>query len=83
MKYDVNMGPRDQAIRMGCEAGVYQFVHDYAKAMGMSASAATRRLVLIGARCEAEHGKQTMPASFDGLRTGARELDDNPFKEFE
>lgn len=83
MKYAVNEGRRDYAIRMGCEAGVYQFIHDYAQTMGMSMSAATRRLVLIGARCEAEHGKQSMPASYDGLRTGPKELDDSPFKEFE
>lgn len=82
MKYSVNQGRRDFAIRMGCEAGIYQFVHDYAKEMGMSASAATRRLVMIGARCEAEHGNQTMPASYSDLRTGPQEFDDDPFKEF-
>jgi hypothetical protein len=83
VKYDVNQGKRDYAIRMGCEAGVYQFVHDYAEAMGMSASAATRRLVMIGARCESEHGHQTMPASYDGLRTGPRKINDDPFKDFD
>lgn len=82
MKYSVNEGRRDFAIRMGCERGVYQFVHDYANEMGMSASGALRRLALIGARCESEHGKQTMPASYDGLATGPRELNDDPFKEF-
>lgn len=83
MKYDVNKGRRDFAIRMGCEAGVYQFVHDYAKEMGMSASGALRRLALIGARCEAEHGNQTMPASYSDLQTGPKELSRNPFEEFE
>lgn len=74
MKYDVNKGNRDYAIRLGCEAGVYQFIHDYAKEMGMSASAALRRLALIGARCESEHGNQTMPASYGELQLGPKDL---------
>ena len=82
MKYSVNQGKRDFAIRMGCEAGVYQFVHDYATEMGMSASGALRRLALIGARCEAEHGNATMPGSYYGLRTGSKEFDTDPFEEF-
>lgn len=82
MKYVINEGRRDHAIRMGCEAGLYQFVHDYAEEMGMSASAAARRLVLIGARCEAEHGNRPMPVSYGKLRTGPRDFDDdNPFGE--
>jgi hypothetical protein len=52
---------------MGCEQGLYDFVGDYAKSMGMSYSAGLRRLALIGARCEAEHGKATMPASYGEL----------------
>ena len=83
MRYDVNQGNRDYAIRMGCEAGVYQFVSDYAQEMGISRSAATRRLVLIGARCESEHGNQSMPASYDGLSTGPKNINEDPFKEFE
>jgi len=80
VKYQINEGNLDKAIRMGCEAGLYAFIHDYAKEMGFSMSAATRRLVLIGARCESEHGRQTMPASFDGLRTGPAKIDEDPFK---
>jgi hypothetical protein len=83
VKYTINDGARSHAIRMGCEKGVYQFVRDYSKEMGMSMSAACRRLILIGARCEAEHGKQTMPASYAGLRTGPKQLDDNFFDKFE
>lgn len=74
MKYDVNKGTRDHAIRVGCETGFYQFAHDYAKQMGMSASAAVRRLALIGARCESEHGNQTMPASLGELNLGPDDL---------
>lgn len=66
--YPINKGNKDRAIRMGCETGLYQFLHDYAAEMGMSASSATRRLVLIGARCEAEHGGARMPASYHGLK---------------
>ena len=68
MKYTVNDGNRDYAIRMGCERGVYHFVSDYADAMGISMSSAVRRLVLIGAHCESEHGRQTMPASYGELK---------------
>ena len=82
MKYAVNQGNRSFAIRMGCEQGVYQFVFDYAQEMGMSMSGALRRLALIGARCEAEHGNQTMPASYDDLQTGAKELSRDPLEEW-
>lgn len=80
MKYAVNEGPRDHPVRVGCESGVYQFFFDYSQEMGMSMSSAVRRLALIGARCEAEHGKATMPASYDKLRTGSKQLDEDPFK---
>ena len=75
-RYRVNEGKREYAIRLGCEKGVYLFVHDYAEEMGMSMSGALRRLLLIGARCEAEHGKQTMPASYYGLSTGPKEVNE-------
>lgn len=67
MKYPVNQGNRDYAIRLGCEKGIYQFITDYANDMGMSMSAAVRRLVLIGAYCEAEHGAKSMPTSWKSL----------------
>lgn len=82
MKYAINQGTRAFAVRLGCERGLYLFIHDYAQEMGMSMSAAVRRLVLIGARCESEHGNQTMPASFDGLRTGSKDFDDALEEEF-
>jgi hypothetical protein len=65
--YPINRGNRDYAVRLGCERGLYDFLQDYAKDMGMSASAAVRRLVLIGARCEKEHGKARMPATYSNL----------------
>lgn len=67
MKYRINEGKRDQAIRLGCERGLYEFFTDYARDMGMSRSAALRRLALIGARCETEHGGARMPASYENL----------------
>lgn len=68
-KYKINDGPRNQAIRLGCERGLYEFLTDYAKDMGMSRSSALRRLALIGAHCEAEHGKAVMPTSYENLIT--------------
>jgi hypothetical protein len=94
MRYAVNEGPRDQAIRVGLEAGIKQFIEDYAADMGMSASGAARRLILIGSRCEAEHGNARMPASYKTLfydpeeRTKEAEenvkmLSDKPEEEFD
>jgi hypothetical protein len=82
VKYSVNEGRRDFAIRMGCEKGVYQFVLDYSREMGISMSGAVRRLILIGARCEAEHGNQTMPSSYDELATGPKILNRDPMQEW-
>lgn len=67
MKYKINEGPREYAIRVGCERGFYLFIHDYAEDMGMSKSAALRRLALIGARCEKEHANLTMPESLNAV----------------
>jgi hypothetical protein len=67
MKYPVNQGNRDYAIRLGCEKGIYDFITDYAQDMGMSLSAAVRRLVLLGAYCESEHGHHRMPTSWKVL----------------
>jgi hypothetical protein len=53
------------------------------KDMGMSMSAAVRRLVLIGARCEAEHGRSTMSASYNDLHTGSKEFNDEFYGERE
>lgn len=79
MRYQVNSGKREFAIRLGCEAGLYDFISDYARHLGMSRSAALRRLALIGARCEKEHGTMIMPASYGGLPGVATGLDDDPF----
>lgn len=68
MNYPINTGKRNNYIRVGCEEGLYQFIHDYAEEMGMSISSSARRLMLIGARCEADHGKAIMPASYRNLR---------------
>ncbi|QGJ90122.1 hypothetical protein HWC80_gp090 [Mycobacterium phage Indlulamithi] len=80
MRYAVNQGPRSEAVRVGMEVALKQFVVDYAADMGMSESAAARRMILIGARCEAEHGNARMPASFAQLfydsETAAREVDE-------
>lgn len=79
MRYRINEGRREFAIRLGCEKGVYLFIHDYAKEMGMSMSGALRRLALIGARCEAEHGNRTMPAAYNNLKTGPDRVNDDIF----
>lgn len=60
-------GKRDKAIRLGCEEGLYEFLNDYANDMGMSLSAALRRLALLGAHCEAQHGKVRMPTSYNNI----------------
>lgn len=78
MKYTVNSGKRNHAIRLGCETGLYDFITDYAKHLGMSRSGALRRLALIGARCEKEHGTMIMPASYGGLPGVATGADDDP-----
>ena len=82
MKYNINSGPRDHAIRLGCEAGLYSFIKDYSEEMGYSMSGGLRRLALIGARCEAEHGKARMPASYAGLQTGPKELNQDTMEKF-
>lgn len=75
MRYPgVNEGRRDFAVRLGCEKAIYLFINDYASDMGISMSAAVRRLLLIGARCEAEHGGQTMPSTYEALETGGKEF---------
>lgn len=75
--YRVNKGNRDYAVRLGCEEGVYNFLSDYARDMGISMSAAVRRLVLIGARCEGEHGQARMPASYASIRYDPSQIFDN------
>lgn len=67
--YRLNEGRRDKAVRLGCEEGLYKFLTDYANDMGMSRSSALRRLALIGAHCEFQHGKAPMPASYQNLVT--------------
>lgn len=78
-RYSVNEGKKEYAIRLGCERGIYLFIGDYAREMGMSMSSALRRLVLIGARCEAEHGKAVMPASYGNLELGPEEMNEDLF----
>ena len=73
--YLPNEGKREYPIRVGSERGVYDFVTDYAADLGMSLSAATRRLVLLGARCESEHGHVRMPQSFDKLEKQKTEIE--------
>lgn len=73
--YSTNMGKREYPIRVGLERGVYEFVVDYAADLGMSLSAATRRLVLLGARCESEHGHVRMPQSFSKLTKQKSEIE--------
>jgi hypothetical protein len=41
------------------------FIMDYAAALGISRSAAVRRLTILGARCEAEHAKMVMPQTYN------------------
>lgn len=65
-KYRINTGKRTHAIRMGCEEGVYNFITDYAKMMGISRSSAVRRLLLIGAKCETDHSPESTE-SFDDI----------------
>lgn len=72
--YLPNEGKREHPIRVGLERGVYHFVADYAADLGMSLSAAARRLILLGARCESEHGHVRMPQSFDKLEKQKTEL---------
>lgn len=66
-KYPVNQGVRKGAIRVSVEETLKQFIADYADDIGLSHSGACRRLILIGARCESEHGKATMPISYDSI----------------
>lgn len=73
--YLPNEGKREYPIRVGLEKGVYNFVTDYAADLGMSLSAATRRLILLGARCESEHGHVRMPQSFDKLEKQKSDLE--------
>ena len=73
--YNINKGKREYPIRVGLERGVYDFVTDYAADLGMSLSAATRRLILMGARCESEHGHVRMPQSFDKLQKQKTEIE--------
>ena len=72
-RYDVSGEKRSEAIRVGMEPGLYQFLTDYAADMGMSRSSAMRRLMIIGARCEAEHGNARMPATYDVISKGKME----------
>ena len=73
--YLPNEGKREYPIRVGLEKGVYNFVTDYAADLGMSLSAATRRLILLGARCESEHGHVRMPQSFGKLEKQKSDLE--------
>lgn len=70
MRYNINEGKKTFAVRLGCEPGLYAFIDDYANDMGMTRSGVVRRLLLIGARCEFEHGNRAMPSSYNNLQTG-------------
>lgn len=69
-EYPIN-GNRTKAIRLGLEPGLYEFICDYAEFVGMSRSSAVRRLAILGARCEADHGNARMPGSFDAISSAA------------
>ena len=69
-EYPIN-GNRTKAIRLGLEPGLYEFICDYAEFVGMSRSSAVRRLTILGARCEADHGNARMPGSFDAISSAA------------
>jgi len=77
MTFPINKGPRNKAVRIGIEQGLYDFIEEYSIEMGMSMSAACRRMILIGARCEADHGKATMPATYRNLRSPSEVEADN------
>jgi hypothetical protein len=75
MEYSgVNEGRRNYQVRLGCERVIFLFIRDYAQDLGITRSAALRRLMLIGARCESEHGKRLMPASYANLTSDPIEL---------
>lgn len=74
MSFDLNAGPKKYAIRVGCERGLYEFVESYASAMGMSLSGAVRRLIILGARCEGEHGNVPMPTGYEKISIEAKEM---------
>ena len=69
-EYPIN-GNRSKAIRLGLEPGLYEFICDYAEFVGMSRSSAVRRLTILGARCEADHGNARMPGSFEAISATA------------
>ncbi len=64
----INQGGRDWAIRLQCEKAIYDFITDYANDMGMSRSSTVRRLVLIGAYCEANHSAKIMPKTYEEIK---------------
>lgn len=82
-EYPIN-GNRTKAIRLGLEPGLYEFVCDYAEFVGMSRSSAVRRLTILGARCEADHGNARMPGSFDAISATAvqRSVEENIERHF-
>lgn len=58
-------GQRDKYIGFACETGIYDFLHDYSKELGLSVASTVRRLILIGAMCEKDHDeKSVIPFSF-------------------
>lgn len=74
-KYSINQGLRKYAVRVGLERGIYSFLADYALEMGMSLSSAGRRLIILGARCESEHGHVKMPMSIENITKPQKEID--------
>lgn len=61
----MNKSNKSEHLRLNVEPELKEFMEDYAANLGVSLSAAIRRLVLIGANCETEHGQTRMPISYD------------------
>lgn len=76
MKYRINNENRSETVVSSVEPDLLHFILDYAQDLGVTRSNAVRRLILIGARCEAEHGGARMPISFKSLG-----VDDDYFEE--
>lgn len=71
-QYKINEGLRNCKVVIGCERGLYNFIVDYSEDLGLTMSGAMRRLILLGARCEAVHGLHAMPGSYVSLFKGVQ-----------
>lgn len=64
-KYSVNQNIKRYFVRSSVEEGLRDFIQDYANDLGTSVSSAMRRLILLGAHCEEQHGHTKMPVSYE------------------